>query len=360
MGHLHTKIEDGKAHDVEIESVRVLQTRLDRIRRRHDELEPKPASDTEAEVDELYLTPLDGGSMPRSRSTITMVTDSPRAATTNKAERLLGLGFGNVEKEEEPAPKVMGKATSWLKKSFGAKKKRKGETSTEASPSLSSSPALGPSPVFTSPALASSPESSSSSFGGSPLLGYMKKTPEMRTSPKLPQQPVSPVIDSPVSSAESSSPTTEASTRKPRPPRITTSESSPVVDEPPRSPSSFAFEFGLPTMSPRSDTFDPTPLPAPQSPRRNSQPPSPRQPQSPHMSRSFSKRASLLPPPTANALANESPSSRNTRLTKVEEEEKGYDPKQHAYAIRMLAELEDAQKEVSCALLCLWVELMIV
>jgi hypothetical protein len=338
LGHLHTKIEDGRAHEVEIESVRVLQTRLDRIRRRHDELEPKAASDVEEEVDELYLTPLDGGSMPRSKSTITMVADSPRAASSNKAERLLGLGFGDVEKEEVPATKVMGKATSWLKKSFGAKKKRKGESSTDASPSIGSSPGL-----------AASPESSSSSVGGSPLFGYMKKTPEMRNSPKMPPQPVSPVLDSPASSAESSSPTTtEPPTRKARPPRITTSESSPVVAETTRSPSAVAFEFELPTMSPRSDTFDPTPVPAPQSPRRNSQPPSPRQPQSPHMSRSFSKRASLLPPPTANALANESPSPRHKRLVKVEKEEKGYDKKLHAYAIRMLAELEDAQKEVSC------------
>jgi hypothetical protein len=32
---------------------------------------------------------------------------------------------------------------------------------------------------------------------------------------------------------------------------------------------------------------------------------------------------------------------------RIKEQEEGYAPKLHAYAIRMLAELEDAQKEVS-------------
>lgn len=273
------------------------------------------------------MTPFEGGSMPRSRSTITMVTDSPRPAPSNKAERLLGLGLGNVEQggqvEEGPGASKMGKATNWLKKSFGAKKKIKGSpaSSTGSSPSFSSSPKNDPS---------------------SPLLPYAK-TPDLRKSPLA--APSSPVLASPVSSGESSSPTTET-TRKARPPKITTSESSPVVPEP-RSPG-FAFEFELPTMSPRSDTFDPTPTPTPASPRRNSQPPSPRQPQSPHMSRSFSKRSSLLPPTTASVLASESPSPvRRKKGLEKEKEEKGYDVKLHAYAIRMLAELEDAQKEVS-------------
>ena len=46
-------------------------------------------------------------------------------------------------------------------------------------------------------------------------------------------------------------------------------------------------------------------------------------------------------------LANEVVSPRLRMVEKVEEEEEGYHPKLHAYAIRMLAELEDAQKEVS-------------
>lgn len=43
-----------------------------------------------------------------------------------------------------------------------------------------------------------------------------------------------------------------------------------------------------------------------------------------------------------------SASSTPKKETRVKQEsEKGYDKKLHAYAIRMLAELEDAQKEVS-------------
>jgi len=65
------------------------------------------------------------------------------------------------------------------------------------------------------------------------------------------------------------------------------------------------------------------------------------------MSRSFSKRNSLLPPQTARELET----LISTTPKKVSkgikgEKEKGYDKKLHAYAIRMLAELEDAQKEV--------------
>lgn len=37
-----------------------------------------------------------------------------------------------------------------------------------------------------------------------------------------------------------------------------------------------------------------------------------------------------------------------------EEEDKGYEAKLHAYAIRMLAELEDAQKEVRVPTLLCW------
>ena len=73
------------------------------------------------------------------------------------------------------------------------------------------------------------------------------------------------------------------------------------------------------------------------------------------MSRSFSKRNSLLPSQTAKeleaALAAETKENmkeekRKERRKKSKDEE-GYDRKLHAYAIRMLAELEDAQKEVS-------------
>ena len=72
------------------------------------------------------------------------------------------------------------------------------------------------------------------------------------------------------------------------------------------------------------------------------------------MSKSFSRRSSLLPPNTASILASELASpgakSRGEKEQKNEAGEgAGYSVKWHAYAIRMLAELEDAQKEVSAA-----------
>ena len=340
------------SHEVEIESVKLLQTRLDRIKRRHDALEPKPPSEIiDLEIDaNPPLTPVEGG-MPRSRSTITMVQDSPHNGSLNKAERLLGLGFGTDQSlgtkgEIEETTKI-GKAGKWFKKLGGKQKKRK----------------EGDSP---SPFLDTSPNP-----GGNTFIPYtspeVKTTPKLSTAPVMPKSMPSSALRSPALSGDSTESTSPTVDRK-RPPLIMTTTSSPgdpkigipnVSPSDPinlNSPTSFAFEFELPTMSPRSDTFDPSPTPP--SPRRKSQPPSPRQPQSPHMSRSFSKRSSLLPPSTASALEGimaeaGSPASLGTAQKKNEEEavkkeeEKGYDRKLHAYAIRMLAELEDAQKEVS-------------
>ena len=290
---------------MEIESVRLLQTRLDRIKKRHDELEPRPPADAE-EFAAAPLTPIDE-TMPRSRSTITMVTESPRSASVAKAERLLGLGLGQ---EVEDGGKRIGKAANWLKK------KRKG--------SLGGTPEIG---GTRSPSI----------DGASPVLPYASPVLP-QTSPNTKPFP-SPVLASP-SNEWISGGLSPSDSRKARPPSIITT--SPVLPAP-TSPDNFAFEFELPTASPRSDTFDPTPSAS--SPRRKSQPPSPRQPQSPHMSRSFSKRSSLLPPPTASAL--EAAISPEAMLPAESIQEEGYDPKLHAYAIRMLAELEDAQKEVS-------------
>ena len=312
LGHLHTQKSDGIAHDVEIESVRLLQTRLGRIKKRYDELEPREPVEQEEKV-EPNLTPCEGGSLPRSRSTITMVPESPYTGTAPKAEKLLGLGFGAVEKNEMVETPKKGKATNWFKKSFGGKKKKPAAKASSVTPTA---------------------------------------TPDLQSTTRMVS---SPVPESPSSSGDGHSPTDE--TRK-RPPRITTLDASPIGKDA-KSPSTFAFEFELPTMSPRSDTFDPTPTAAPLSPRRKSQPPSPRQPQSPHMSRSFSKRSSLLPPSTAEFLALESPHPPR-RMTVVREEDEGYNSKLHAYAIRMLAELEDAQKEVSRVFLLVARLLMIV
>ncbi|KAK4685823.1 hypothetical protein P7C73_g4314, partial [Tremellales sp. Uapishka_1] len=321
LGHLHTTKEDGEAYEVEIATVRLLQTRLDGIKKRHDELEPRIVSLVDEEDGDLdvFSAPLDGGGMPRSRSTITMVgAEAAHVGSANKAERLLGLGFGMNEGRNEKAIEgdKITKATSWLKKSFGNKKKKKDSDSPSPSLSAHSSPVVQePVKYILSPSLPlASPTSSRVTF----------------------------------ESGGSSSPTTsEAKETKSVPPTILTS--SPQLPQTVTSPNTFAFEFELPTMSPRSDAFDPIPSPiAPvaSSPRRTAAvaPLSPRQPPSPHMSRSFSKRSSLLPPSTAAALDQVLAPSPSSQMEVIKEEE-GYEKKLHAYAIRMLAELEDAQKE---------------
>lgn len=352
LGHIHTKKEEN-GHEVEIESVKLLQSRLDSIKRRHDVLEPGTMAEDTVEVKGQETkepsfrttTPVQsqgqsqGGGMTRSRSTITMVADSPstRASSIHKAERLMGLGLGVNEDER----KVSGKAATWFKKLGKNKKKREDSGSASASPNLS--------------------------VGNSPSMG---NSPLMRPSPKLPEVSLaSPVISSPTASSDSgegdavdsSSPATgsSGSGRKQRPPMILTHSPTQPAES---SGNAFSFEFELPTSSPRSDAFDPIPTLPPASPRRQSQPPSPSQPQpsSPHMSRSFSKRSSLLPPKTARELEAElevisstpgtSTPKKASRGIEKKEVEQGYDKKLHAYAIRMLAELEDAQKEVCCPL----------
>ncbi|ORX34220.1 hypothetical protein BD324DRAFT_653488 [Kockovaella imperatae] len=342
LGHVHTTKEDGVNHDVEIDSVRLLQTRLERIRKRYDELEPKDANTPIDRNDSPYLSSTFDG-LPRSKSTITMITDSPRGPS-NKAERLLGLGFGQMDNKGLSALEVedhtrMGKAKGWLKKSFANKKKGRGGGG--ASPALSGSATSSPN---NSPRMSPSPQMENSGSLSSPLLGIKERKsprPSFESSHTKGQgaksnPPAVLSLDSPEMEEYSPPGASHLPTISTSSPSETTS---PGVG---LGPSGIAFEFELPTMSPRSDTFDPTPTPS--SPRRNSQPPSPH---SPHMSRSFSKRSSLLPPNTASILASglSSPISRRNDSTKYDKGEEGYPKKWHAYAIRMLAELEDAQKE---------------
>jgi hypothetical protein len=139
--------------------------------------------------------------------------------------------------------------------------------------------------------------------------------------------------------------------------------STPEPPASPRSPSRVQFEFELPTASPRSDAFDKRPRgnllssPAANGSRNNAnnlnnpnQSHPQRMPASPSMSRSFSKRSSLLHPVAAGVLEGPaSPSFRRSLATVPEPP--GYEKRLHPYAIRMLAELEDVQREVRRALL---------
>ncbi|KAL1406191.1 hypothetical protein Q8F55_007880 [Vanrija albida] len=355
LGHLHTTEADGPSYNVELESVGLLQTRLDRIKKRYDELEPRPMS--EVDDKEPPRTPTNPG-FPRSRSTITMVTDSPQ--TVSRSEKLMGLGLVPEEKEVA-APK----AASWWKRLGGKpgkdgkdgklappKEGKQGKKSKKNSPTATPSPSLSDnSPVLASPLLPPanlhSPHSPHSPNQSSPLSRPAKldNSPLLAPSP-LPSSESSPVPSSNSSSESGPSTTPSAGPSPPRarkapPPHITTPASAKPEHAGLANKAQFAFEFELPTASPRSDTFDPTP--APGSPRRNSQPPS--APTSPHMSHSFSKRSSLLPPPAANALdaLGADTLAKLTRNAAIIDP--GYPKRLHAYAIRMLAELEDAQKE---------------
>lgn len=347
LGHIHTKARE-LGHEVEIESVKLLQSRLESIKKRHDQLEPGATIDEVAEEKEMEMdirptTPVQGGlglGLPRSRSTITMVTDSP-SATSNKAERLMGLGLGpGLGQGTEEEKRIGGKATSWFKKLGKNKKKKDGDSSNGSSPSttptlLDSSPLMPPAPALR---------------GSSPLGTSNSRLPDVTLA--------SPTTSSDSSEGDHAEQPSSSTSRKQRPPKILTH--SPTTDNPELS--AFSFEFELPTSSPRSDSFDPIPTLPPASPRRRSQPPSPSQaqaqPSSPHMSRSFSKRSSLLPPQTARELELELELMQSTSAPRkvvknvVKEKERGYDKRLHAYAIRMLAELEDAQKEVSLFLVC--------
>lgn len=359
LGHIHTKMHE-EGHEVELESVQLLQTRLDSIKRRHDQLEPGPSShDGDETLDDREIrvsTPVDGSGsgMTRSKSTITMVTDSPSTAV-HKAERLMGLGLGVNDDDK----RIGGKAASWFKKLGKNKKRREREGSHSPTPASSSSNQS--SPAMSNSASPLMPPAALASAGNSPLS---------QSASRLPSDPASPVISSPSASSDShdgetteqpATPSNGATGKKLRPPMILThSPSEPPLGSP---SNAFSFEFELPTTSPRSDAFDPIPTYAPASPRKHSQPPSPSQPHapghghgsgpaSPHMSRSFSKRSSLLPPATARELESMLSASGSAASTPRKETvakkiaERGYDKKLHAYAIRMLAELEDAQKEV--------------
>lgn len=348
LGHLHTTPQDGLSYEVEIESVRLLNTRLDQIKKRYDELEPTNGETADGNSLVAPRTPTTPG-MPRSRSTITMVADSPR--TTSKAEKLLGLG---IDKDDEPKGKA-----SWWKAKFGKQKKKgspKSPTATlpDNSPQLPSrlSGLSARSNGSASPRPGSVHSQNSGRSGnqqqgkggngsnGSPRLPQSKL--DQSTTPTSTTSSLGPSLMPPDASGSLSfgggSPSRGA--RKSPPPAISTDGPRPQTKAVQDMKAQIAFEFELPTASPLSDTFESS---NPQSPRGNSQPASPRGATSPHMSHSFSKRSSLLPPPAASAL--EGFQQTHVRITPPEPKDPGYPKRLHAYAIRMLAELEDAQKE---------------
>ncbi|BEJ18126.1 hypothetical protein CspHIS471_0704030 [Cutaneotrichosporon sp. HIS471] len=325
LGHLHTTKDEPASYEVEIQSVRLLQQRLDRIKKRYDELEPQQSPEILDSASLPPRTPTTPG-LPRSRSTITMVTDSPQATT--RAERLLA--------KEEDDSKSKG---SWWKRTLGMQKKPKVVRSPRLSTASTGSNGSG-SPHTTSNPSLPAPKNN-------PAVPGVRKVDNGATSPwstlgpsLMPPEIGTGGSGSPTSPTSPSNPIARGTARKSPPPNISTEGGpKPHVRAIQDAKAQFAFEFELPTASPLSDTFEASNA---TSPRRNSQPPSPRGATSPHMSHSFSKRSSLLPPSTEKALEAY---GHSTPKVAPRDRDPGYPLRLHAYAIRMLAELEDAQKE---------------
>lgn len=357
LGHVATAPTDLVNHEMEVATVQMVHTRLERIRRRHDELEPRdPMVTPPAQISQL--DPMeDHGELPRSKSTITMVEPADRqddSIPATRAERLLGLAgvdSPNMSAETTEPEYMTGKAkgakaSSWFKKPFGKQKKRKPSTESESDSDTGVKPAKISGQTFQPPV-------------GRP--SHLKTSTDAQDA-----QPTSPAAMSQRSVGAESVDSFEgdASALQPRGPAVPTISTTPApalrfsTPEPPaspRSPSRVQFEFELPTASPRSDAFDKRPrgnlLTSPASDLRNNPSNQPqRMPASPSMSRSFSKRSSLLHPVAAGVLEGPaSPSFRRSLATVPEPP--GYEKRLHPYAIRMLAELEDVQREVRLRML---------
>ena len=337
LGHVATSKSDVVNHEMEVATVQLLNDRLERIRRRHDELEPRSLPDVlEQPEGNLRLSVNSVGALIKSRSTITMV-ENPAApgAQSTKAERLLGLAplSPNLDSErpEMIHPRSLGKATSWLKKSFGKQKKPKGgvegESDLEDSRPTRASFDADSLKVLTVPVKRSpSPGPGSPKIhSGATGLDSDHQNAGLQTDQTAAQPRGVPTVKLPVIASPAEN------------------DGRPQTPTAPKSPSQFAFEFELKTASPRSDTFDRGPSPvSPGSPASSATPP--RLPASPHMSRSFSRRSSLLPPVAANVVDGPASPSYRRSIARMPEPP-AYDKRLHPYCIRMLAELEDVQKE---------------
>lgn len=327
LGHLSTSSSDFVSHGVEVNVVQLLSASLEKIRRRHDELEPKKDQeesheDLDASINQSLAA---HKGLVRSRSTITMVetieAQPSHEQEVTAAEQLLGLvpsspvvGDSNADEPEVIATtKAKAKSASWFKKPFTKTKKAKRPSAEDS-------------------------DSDSASSGRPSLEAAVPAQPKSILKPtSAASRTAISQTGGPVSAQNQ---TDEAGHHA----RQQESHNQPHT---PKSPIQKTFEFELPTASPRSDTFDRPTIPG--SPSRlgasiSTNPP--KLPASPHMSRSFSKRSSLLHPAAASALEASATRGMRKPAMSVLAERPPYDKRLHPYCIRMLAELEDVRKEV--------------
>jgi hypothetical protein len=189
LGHLSTNTSDFVNHGAEVNVVQLLNASLERIRRRHDELEPK--RDQEEHRDDFASQFQREGTqrgLVRSRSTITMVEMSEPEAVeqeATQAEQLLGLAPSSPVKEglngdsEIMSVKSKGKSANWFKKPFTkAKKSKKAATDDSDSDSTSSGrPSLDtPSPAQPKSILKTTTQQASSSNASGSVAAAQSKS----------------------------------------------------------------------------------------------------------------------------------------------------------------------------------------
>jgi len=298
-------------------------------------------------------------------------------------------GPSRVEGEGTGAAEViagggaLGKATQWFKKSF-AKKKRSGSANSLGAASSSSSIVSGKSlpgisevadeevdqpysnlhPLFTPlptapnpadvlsptrPSFESTPASPADSFFSEKAEDALLSADVYRVRSGLALPPIS-LTDRSSSFSSSERSTTEFSSFEGDGDHSNaTSRSTTPTSARPGNQGVFSFEFAT---SPLSDSFDipappiffpPTPTEANNaSHSASSAPPSP----SPRMSRSFSRRSSLLTPLALSVLESLAETGEQPKRVKSRKaKEKGYDKKLHPYCVRFFAEMEDTLLE---------------
>lgn len=422
LSHIHQR--PGGPTTAEVHMVATLNQRLERIRRRHADLEPSVLGSILEDDSASSLAPPPSPGLKRSRSTIAMVRlpSEPSSLAdeylpTSEASRAQRPGAEVITSAGPSTGSAVGKATQWFKKSFGgggAKKKRGSadDLSSQASAKTlsgitedgsegtaspisptASLPPRSPSatktqhpPLFSalpSPIRPDVPSPARSSFDSSgmpsPADFFFSEAEERKLAasdvyqpsglalpgPALPRNnpfinaALQPGPESPTSSLASYSFGSRGSVDSSYSASETVNPTTSAGPSPSNTTGVFTFGF---TQSPLSDSFEidaslPT-VPTIVLPPGQGSSPSPLSPTSNRMSRSFSRRSTLLTPLASHILedlanAGEEPSRITATSVAEKEQDIGYSRKLHPYAVQFLAELELTMEEYTEYVNCL-------
>ena len=432
LSHINQRAEGPTP--AEIHMVATLNMRLERIRRRHADLEPSVLGSFLEDDSASSLAPPPSPGLKRSRSTIAMVrlpsepsSLSDEFAPTSEAELAQRPGAEVITGGGSSSGGAVGKATQWFKKSFGGSnggKKKRGsaddlssqasaktlagiaEDTSEGTPSpispTTSLPPRSPSatktqhpPLFSalpSPVRADVPSPARSSFESSgqpsPADFFFSEAEERKLAaadayqpsglalpgPLLPRNnpfinaALQPGLDSPTSSLASYTFGSRGSVDSTYSSSGTITPTTSAAQSPGNNTTG-VFTFGF-AQSPLSDSFEinasSPAVPTIVLPPGQGSSPSPMSPTSNRMSRSFSRRSTLLTPLASHILedlANTGEDASRIAASSAAQKEKdvGYDRKLHPYAVQFLAELELTMEEyaecvaaVCCARETLW------